>query len=177
MRSAASPAIVSAGGRRSSVNLLVFAVLTVAVSLVDNLAVLGLLRFLAGLGFGGTVPNAAALTSEYVPLRHRPLAITLTIVCIPLGGTLGALFASQVLPAFGWRMLFTIAGLLPLVVALVLLIVVAGVTSISRAAASSMGRAHTVASAIRPPVNVDTVFEAPVEHAAGTTVADRALLT
>ena len=34
------------------------------------------------------MPNAAALASEYAPRRQRPLAVTLTIVCIPLGGFL-----------------------------------------------------------------------------------------
>jgi AAHS family 4-hydroxybenzoate transporter-like MFS transporter len=46
--------------------------------------------------------------------------VTLTIVCIPLGGTLAALFAGQVLPRYGWRALFVIGGLLPLLVALAL---------------------------------------------------------
>jgi MFS family permease len=51
---------------------------------------LGVYRFLAGLGLGGAMPNAATLASEYVPRRHRPFAVTLTIVCIPLGGTVAA---------------------------------------------------------------------------------------
>jgi len=97
--------------------LLMFGLLTSAVAVVNDLAALTALRFFAGLGFGGTVPNAAALASEYVPLRHRPFAVTLTIVCVPLGGTLAALVASQMLPAFGWRALFAIGGLLPLAVA------------------------------------------------------------
>jgi AAHS family 4-hydroxybenzoate transporter-like MFS transporter len=81
---------------------------------------LGVLRFLAGLGLGGAMPNAAALASEYVPKRQRPFAVTLTIVCIPLGGTLAALLAGQVLPHYGWRALFVAGGVIPLIVALVL---------------------------------------------------------
>src|SRR5919109_3612131 len=80
-------------GRRVALigSVLVFGLLTAAVALVDNLSALGVLRFLAGLGLGGAMPNAAALASEYVPRRHRPFAITLTIVCVPLGGMLAAL--------------------------------------------------------------------------------------
>src|SRR5712691_1155205 len=48
--------------------------------------ILTVLRFFAGLGLGGAMPNAAALSSEYVPRVQRPFAVTLTIVCIPLGG-------------------------------------------------------------------------------------------
>jgi AAHS family 4-hydroxybenzoate transporter-like MFS transporter len=66
------------------------------------------------------MPNAAALASEYVPRRQRPFAVTLTIVCIPLGGTLAALLAGQVLPVYGWRGLFVIGGAVPVVLALVL---------------------------------------------------------
>ncbi len=109
-------------GRRVALigTLLVFGVLTLAVAAVDNLVALGILRFFAGLGFGGTVPNAAALVSEYVPLRHRPFAVTLAIVCVPIGGALAAIVAGQVLPAYGWRVLFAIGGLMPLLVALLM---------------------------------------------------------
>ena len=106
-------------GRRTALvcSVLAFAVPTLAIATVDGLTMLGVFRFLAGLGLGGAMPNAAALASEYVPRKQRPFAVTLTIVCIPLGGTLAALLAGQVLPRYGWRALFVIGGLLPLAVA------------------------------------------------------------
>jgi MFS transporter, AAHS family, 4-hydroxybenzoate transporter len=109
-------------GRRTALvcSVLAFAVPTLAIATVEGVMMLGVLRFLAGLGLGGAMPNAAALASEYVPRKQRPFAVTLTIVCIPLGGTLAALFAGQVLPRYGWRALFVIGGLLPLLVALAL---------------------------------------------------------
>ncbi|HXW05248.1 MAG TPA: MFS transporter [Vicinamibacterales bacterium] len=109
-------------GRRLALigSVLVFGVLTLAAAFVDSVAALGVLRFLAGLGLGGAMPNAAALASEFVPWRHRPFAVTLTIVCVPLGGTLAALLAGQVLPVLGWRMLFMVGGLLPLALAVLL---------------------------------------------------------
>ena len=110
-------------GRRTALvgSLLTFGLLTLAIVFVDDLATLAVLRFVAGLGFGGTVPNAAALASEFVPARHRPVAVTLTIVCVPLGGTIAALalVASVILPGFGWRALFAAGGVMPLVVAAV----------------------------------------------------------
>ena len=110
-------------GRRFALigSVFIFGVLTAAVALVESLWALGALRFLAGLGLGGAMPNAAALASEYVPRRHRPFAITLTIVCVPLGGALAALLAGYVMPVFGWRALFALGGTLPLVAAAVLL--------------------------------------------------------
>jgi AAHS family 4-hydroxybenzoate transporter-like MFS transporter len=55
-----------------------------------------------------------------VPRRQRAFAVTLTIVCIPLGGTLAALMSAQVLPLYGWRALFVLGGIIPVVLALVL---------------------------------------------------------
>jgi AAHS family 4-hydroxybenzoate transporter-like MFS transporter len=98
-----------------------FGVLTALVSVVGSVQMLGALRFFAGLGLGGAMPNAAALSSEYVPRRQRPFAVTLTIVCIPLGGTLAGIVGAQILPRFGWRALFLIGGILPLVLGAVLL--------------------------------------------------------
>src|SRR6185503_18541186 len=60
------------------------------------------------------------LAAEYVPLRQRPLAVTLTIVCVPLGGTLAGLLAIPALPAVGWRGLFLAGGVVPIVAALIL---------------------------------------------------------
>jgi AAHS family 4-hydroxybenzoate transporter-like MFS transporter len=110
-------------GRRSALigSVVIFGLLTAAIAVVDNLWTLGLLRFLAGLGLGGALPNAAALASEYVPRRHRPFAVTLTIVCVPLGGTLAAFVGGRMLPTLGWRTVFAVGGLLSLGVAALLM--------------------------------------------------------
>jgi AAHS family 4-hydroxybenzoate transporter-like MFS transporter len=106
-------------GRRTALlaSVLSFAALTLATATVNSLPMLGLFRFLSGLGLGGAMPNAAALASEYVPRRQRAFAVTLTIVCFPLGGTLAALLAAQILPRYGWRMLFVVGGILPIALA------------------------------------------------------------
>src|SRR5438128_4500268 len=104
-------------GRRVALlgSVLSFGLLTILVSLAGGVAMLTVLRFFAGLGLGGAMPNAAALSSEYVPRRQRPFAVTLTIVCIPLGGSLAGFFGGQILPPFGWRGLVLVGGILPLV--------------------------------------------------------------
>ena len=110
-------------GRRIALlgSVITFGLLTTLVPLAGGVGVLTVLRFFAGLGLGGAMPNAAALSSEYVPRRQRPFAVTLTIVCIPLGGSLAGFVGAQVLPRFGWRALFLVGGILPLVMAAVLL--------------------------------------------------------
>lgn len=113
-------------GRRLALtgSVILFGVTTAAISQVESLSGLTILRFIAGLGLGGAMPNAAALASEFVPIRHRPVAVTLTIVCVPLGGTLGGLMAIPILPALGWRGLFAIGGLIPVVYAIVMFLVI-----------------------------------------------------
>ena len=101
--------------------VLVFAVPTLAAAFVNTIPMLTLARFVAGIGLGGAMPNAAALVAEFAPLGQRPLAITATIVCIPLGGFLGGLIAGQIVPVYGWRSLFVIGGFIPAVLALSLL--------------------------------------------------------
>jgi AAHS family 4-hydroxybenzoate transporter-like MFS transporter len=110
-------------GRRVALigSVLVFGLLTAALAIVDSLWTLAACRFLAGLGLGGAMPNAAALVSEYVPGRQRPFAVTLTIVCVPLGGTLAAFGSGYVMPVLGWRALFAFGGILSVLVALILL--------------------------------------------------------
>jgi MFS transporter, AAHS family, 4-hydroxybenzoate transporter len=106
-------------GRRVALlgSVVTFGLLTILVPLAGGVGVLTVLRLLAGLGLGGAMPNAAALSSEYVPLRQRPFAVTTTIVCIPLGGTLAGFIGGQILPRFGWRGLFLVGGALPLLLA------------------------------------------------------------
>ena len=106
-------------GRRPALvgSVLLFGVLTIVLAGVESIAALSALRLLAGIGLGGAMPNAATLASEYVPQRHRPFAVTLTIVCIPLGGALAGELAALIIPAHGWRMLFVIGGVVPALLA------------------------------------------------------------
>jgi AAHS family 4-hydroxybenzoate transporter-like MFS transporter len=109
-------------GRRTALlgSVVAFAVLTLAIAFANSIEMLAALRFLAGVGLGGAMPNAATLASEYVPRRQRPFAVTLTIVCIPLGGAIAGELAARVIPAYGWRMLFILGGVIPIVLAMVL---------------------------------------------------------
>jgi AAHS family 4-hydroxybenzoate transporter-like MFS transporter len=111
-------------GRRTALlgSVVTFAFLTFAIAFVPTGAVdmLGLMRFLAGVGLGGAMPNAATLASEYVPRKQRPFAVTMTIICIPLGGVVAAEMAAWIIPDYGWRALFQAGGVLPLILAAVL---------------------------------------------------------
>ena len=103
-------------GRRNALLgcMVLFGVATIVVAGVHDVSTLGMLRLVAGIGLGGAMPNAAALAAEYVPLRQRPFAVTLAIVCVPVGATLAGVAAIAVLPTVGWRGLFIIGGATPI---------------------------------------------------------------
>ncbi len=109
-------------GRKFALLLCVFLFgsTTLAMAFVDEVLMLTGLRFAAGIGMGGALPNAAALAAECTPPRYRVVAVTMTIVCIPLGGVVGGALAAEILPNHGWRVMMQWAGLLPLVLLLAL---------------------------------------------------------
>lgn len=80
-------------------------------------------RFIAGQGLGGALPAAMALIAEFTPKQNRSLSVLLGIVCIPIGEMIGGVVAAEILPTYGWRMLFLVSGLAPMVVALILIAV------------------------------------------------------
>ena len=109
-------------GRRTALlgSMVVFGVMTLWTAFVHDTTFMAMLRLLAGLGLGGAMPNAAALAAEYVPIRQRPIAVTVTIVCVPLGATLAGLMGIRLLPVLGWRTLFVLGGVVPVIAAVIL---------------------------------------------------------
>jgi len=109
-------------GRRAALlgSVITFGILTVGVAFAQDIPTLITLRFLAGLGLGGAMPTATAISSEYVPRRIRPVAVTLTVICVPLGGALAGWIAGLILPVYGWRVLFGVGGAIPLLLAVFL---------------------------------------------------------
>jgi MFS transporter, AAHS family, 4-hydroxybenzoate transporter len=81
-----------------------------------------LVRFLTGVGLGGALPNCVALSAEYAPARWRATAIGAMFCGFPLGAMLGGLLAARIIPVFGWKSVFLIGGLTPLVLIPVLAI-------------------------------------------------------
>jgi len=98
-----------------------FGVGTLLTILVQDAAWLMALRFLTGLGLGGAMPNAVALTSEFSPHRRRATMVMAMFAGFSIGAALGGLLAAALIPAFGWRSVFLVGGLAPLLLVPVLL--------------------------------------------------------
>src|ERR1700688_1284135 len=67
---------------------LFYGLITLATAKADSGTSLAMLRFLAGLGFGGVMPNAIALTAEYSPHRRRGTMIPIMFCGFPIGATI-----------------------------------------------------------------------------------------
>ncbi len=78
-------------------------------------------RFLTGLGLGGAMPNVVSLTSEYAPKRLVPVFVSMLFCGMPAGALLGSMVGAVMLPRFGWQSVLYVGGVLPLVIALVLI--------------------------------------------------------
>lgn len=69
----------------------------------------GLLRFLAGLGIGGVMPNVVALMTEYAPKRIRSTLVAVMFSGYAIGGMASALLGSFLVVDYGWKIMFYIA--------------------------------------------------------------------
>lgn len=73
-------------------------------------------RLVTGLGMGGAMPNAIALTAEYMPRRIRAIAVTTMFCGFSLGSAAVGWVAAPVIPSLGWPWVFRIGGLLPIAI-------------------------------------------------------------
>ena len=101
--------------------LVLIGVFTFATAYATSFEMLLALRFLAGIGLGGAMPCFISLGSEYAPSRLRAVLVGLLWAGFPLGGMVGGILGSRLIPAFGWQSLFYVGGVLPLLLAIVLL--------------------------------------------------------
>ncbi len=106
-------------GRRLTIvaGCTVYGLGTLATAWATGLDQVVALRFLTGIGLGGLMPNTIALNSELSPKRLRATLIVLMFTGITIGGGLPGYIQAWLIPIYGWRIMFWIGGLLPLLVA------------------------------------------------------------
>jgi AAHS family 4-hydroxybenzoate transporter-like MFS transporter len=104
-------------GRKNIIVLssIAFGLGTLATTLVHDVTWLIVVRFLTGLGLGGAMPNAVALTSEFSPHRRRATMVMAMFCGFSVGAALGGLIAAWLLPLYGWKSVFLVGGMAPLV--------------------------------------------------------------
>lgn len=98
---------------------MIFGVGSLLTAMATTIEALSVFRVLTGLGMGGAMPNAIALTSEYMPARHRSMAVTAMICGFSLGAAVGGFVAAALIPRYGWQAVFVAGGVTPLLIAAV----------------------------------------------------------
>ena len=109
-------------GRRRAILIasLICGFSTLTMAITCNLQQMFVLRLIAGIGIGGLMPNTIALTSELSPRRYRAMMVVLMFVGITIGAALPSLIATELMPDFGWQVLFIVGGAFPLLVTVLL---------------------------------------------------------
>src|SRR5437773_277797 len=103
-------------GRKKIIILstLAFGLGALVTAFVQDVTTLLAIRFLTGLGLGGAMPNAVAMTSEFSPHRRRATMVMIMFCGFSVGAALGGLLAAALIPQFGWRSVFVVGGAAPL---------------------------------------------------------------
>src|SRR4030042_1614193 len=104
------------------VSAFTFGIFTLAISFIQSVEQLIFLRFIAGLGLGGAVPNALAFGSEYAPSNKRATLATTMYAGVAIGATFAGLFSSYFLPRYGWQSLFFAGGTVACLIGFIALI-------------------------------------------------------
>ena len=89
-------------------SLMLSMVSSLACVYATTIPILAALRLVTGLGIGTLMPATVALTSGYLPNRHRASMIMVVFTGAPLGGFLGGRLVSQLLSIYGWTSIFLI---------------------------------------------------------------------
>src|SRR5579872_7372300 len=100
---------------------LYFAALTLWTATASSAHQLLAIRFIAGFGLGGIMPNAMALAGEYSPARIRVTVMMLVANFFTVGAAIGGFIAAGLIPRFGWRSVFIFGGIVPLMIALLMI--------------------------------------------------------
>ena len=109
-------------GRRKAIAICIalFSVFTAAAGFTHDPYTFSAMRFLAGLGIGGVMPNVVAQMTEYSPKKIRATMVTLMFSGYAVGGMLAALLGKGLLETYGWSSVFMAAGLPVLLIPVIL---------------------------------------------------------
>ncbi|WP_156393719.1 MULTISPECIES: MFS transporter [unclassified Nocardioides] len=91
--------------------LTLYSVTMLAVAAAPDPTTLSVLRFVAGLGFGGIAPVAIALVVEVARPHERQRLNAIMLAGMPVGGMIAAFSALALLDDFGFRGLWAFGGL------------------------------------------------------------------
>ena len=104
------------------------------------------MRFIAGLGIGGVMPNVVALMTEYMPRKIRSTMVAVMFSGYSVGGMTSAFLGMYLMPSHGWQSVFFVAGIPLLLLPLIWIFLPEAVASCSRKVARKRPAACSPAS-------------------------------
>jgi len=105
-------------GRRFTyqINLLIFGLASIAAAFAQDMTQLIACRFVQGLGLGAEIVVGYSTMTEFVPPRTRGRWMSMMAFIVVAGFPATSLLGYLIIPNFGWRPMFVIAGIGSLVV-------------------------------------------------------------
>jgi putative MFS transporter len=105
-------------GRRFTyqANLIVFGLASIAAAFAQDMTQLNWARFIMGLGLGAEIVVGYSTLTEFVPPKSRGRWLSFMAFLVVSGLPATALIAYFVIPVWGWRPMFVIAGVGALIV-------------------------------------------------------------
>src|SRR6476661_6000232 len=105
-------------GRRFTyqVNLLIFGLASLAAAFAQDINQLLACRFVQGLGLGAEIVVGYSTLTEFVPPKTRGRWLSMMAFLVVAGFPATALLGYLIIPAWGWRPMFVIAGVGSLIV-------------------------------------------------------------
>src|SRR6516164_6937857 len=91
-------------------NLMIFGLASLAAAFAPDMTTLIWLRFVMGLGLGAEIVVGYATLTEFVPPKSRGRWLALMAVLVVSGLPITALLGYLIIPTYGWRPMFAIAG-------------------------------------------------------------------
>ena len=105
-------------GRRFTyqINLLVFGLASLAAAFAQDMNQLIVCRFIQGLGLGAEIVVGYSTMTEFVPPKSRGRWLSMMAFIVVAGFPVTAIIGYFIIPNFGWRPMFVIAGVGSLIV-------------------------------------------------------------
>jgi AAHS family 4-hydroxybenzoate transporter-like MFS transporter len=141
---------------------------------VTSLGQLLALRLVTGLGLGCALPNAIALASEYAPHKRRGTVVTFVGSGISLGAIGSGMAAAQLIATVGWRAVFVVGAVLPLLLAAALALALPESLRFAAIVPQRLADARKLLRRLRPGLSVpdDAVLTSGDAEGGKATVAD-----
>lgn len=157
------------GARRTFVACAVmFGLMSVATARADTMSELLVYRFLAGLALGGASPISIAIASDYMPKHVRTSVTMIMYISLSLG-SVSAGYAYGFLTFLGWRTVFWIGGVLPILLAPVVLALLPETLEFLVMHGAPVARIRAILARLDPrrDFSRETSFTVPRENKAG----------